>query len=792
MTGEHPALLGATLTLTAHPVSDWHVGTGLGLPGAVDALVRRDRDGLPYLPGSTLTGVLRDACRTVARALDHGTPGPWLQWHRLVFGARPEPDDSPAGRRLQSAALAIGPGRLDPPLRAVISRDSALAGATTFVKPGVCIDPGTGRAKDDMLRFVEMARAGLPLRAEATLELPAGLLDDGAAAVTALLVLGAAWCDRIGGDRRRGGGQMTLTWDGHQAPNWARWLRESGWQPPPPTSAPPPEPLASAMAGGRNAGASGTEQPNPPGQWVRVPLTITTEQPVRVPRQTTGNLVRSHDHLPGSLLLRWLSDRLGTGQVRAAVSDDLLAVRHAYPEIAGERSMPAPFVLARARYPEPQPDGSPRTWMYNTLRGKPPATVPTKQVRGLWTLPHRTGDGGLALAGVPLEERSHNAVNRATQRPDAESGLYTVEVIPAGQRLRTELLLAGSVVTELTARFGDRWWTVLDGAARLGARRRGEYGSVTVQVGAPQPAGGTADPAPPQQGETFELWATADIVVRSPRLRLSADPHDVLTALRNRLDGGDLALTLETNSVARTQRRDSWQSAWQLPRDSVIGVAAGSVLGLRVVSGVVDPEAWAGLLRHGLGERRAEGFGEVLISAPLLAVATGHLVPAESATTGQDDDEQELTAPQRSALDVLTRVAREAAVRDGARVLRELAEPPAAYRELRAALDDLSPSQRGTWRTVLADAVQRRDRQRADRELDRWRRYQGHRRADQRAMALAVAALLDSEVTTVLADVGTELPADAWARLDATAALVDDLVDAARRRPEPQEAGNEH
>lgn len=201
MTGDHthPPVLGATAALTVRTVSDWHVGAGTGIPGAIDAQVRRDRDGLPYLPGTTLTGVLRDACRTVARALDNGTPGPWLRWHRLIFGDTPDQDGPSAGRRLRPAALVIGPARLDTPLRAAICRDPDLARATTFVKPGVCIDRATGRAQDDMLWFAEMARAGLPLQAQATLELPDD--PDAAPVITALLVLGAAWCDRIGGDR---------------------------------------------------------------------------------------------------------------------------------------------------------------------------------------------------------------------------------------------------------------------------------------------------------------------------------------------------------------------------------------------------------------------------------------------------------------------------------------------------------------------------------------------------------------------------------------------------------------
>ena len=42
-------------------LSDWIVGTGEGRVGEVDATVRRDADGLPFVPAKTLTGIWRDA-----------------------------------------------------------------------------------------------------------------------------------------------------------------------------------------------------------------------------------------------------------------------------------------------------------------------------------------------------------------------------------------------------------------------------------------------------------------------------------------------------------------------------------------------------------------------------------------------------------------------------------------------------------------------------------------------------------------------------------------------------------
>jgi len=41
--------------------SNWHCGSGLAAGADVDALVIKDKNGLPYIPGRTLKGLLREA-----------------------------------------------------------------------------------------------------------------------------------------------------------------------------------------------------------------------------------------------------------------------------------------------------------------------------------------------------------------------------------------------------------------------------------------------------------------------------------------------------------------------------------------------------------------------------------------------------------------------------------------------------------------------------------------------------------------------------------------------------------
>ncbi len=184
--------------------SDWHVGTGAGT-GYVDRLVTRDADGLPYVPAKTLTGLWRDGCERLAWALDERKQSqPWVQWVDFLFGEQPalRPSGTATSRAPRPATVSIRSARFDPSLRAALRsfepvRREKLRQAFTFLKPGVAIDPGSGRALDKHLRFIEMGRAGASLVASASL----GALGDEERLkdAAALLLAGAALVERLGG-----------------------------------------------------------------------------------------------------------------------------------------------------------------------------------------------------------------------------------------------------------------------------------------------------------------------------------------------------------------------------------------------------------------------------------------------------------------------------------------------------------------------------------------------------------------------------------------------------------------
>ncbi len=50
--------------------SNWHCGSGLAAGADVDALVIKDKNGLPYIPGRTIKGLLREAAETLIGDLE--------------------------------------------------------------------------------------------------------------------------------------------------------------------------------------------------------------------------------------------------------------------------------------------------------------------------------------------------------------------------------------------------------------------------------------------------------------------------------------------------------------------------------------------------------------------------------------------------------------------------------------------------------------------------------------------------------------------------------------------------
>jgi CRISPR-associated protein Csx10 len=606
-----------TFHLRLTMLSDWHVGAGVGRPGNIDRLIVRDADGLPFVPAKTLRGIWRDACERLALGLDDGKVGGWCSLVDRVFGSQPalggkDPTrrhEDPAMAPLESA-LAVRPARLADAVRGRTKADRRFLEAMTFIKPGVKIDRRSGQAETKFLRFEEMGRVGTVLEAECVL--PASIAGERREAASALLIAGAQLVERLGGKRRRGPGQCRFEVLGAEASQAVTWL-EAHEKPPAWNDEPNTE---TASAPGEAAPRSDP--------WVRVPLVLSLTGPLAVSYRTVGNVVETLDFLPGSYLLphvtRTLKEDLGFDP-RGAVQRGDLCVLPATLEIGGERGRPVPMALFsekdnKIKIINRLLSGEPEGRQMKQLRD---GYVKTRNPRGLHT--------------VPRIVRTHNTVQDGPQRPTSDvGGVYTYEAIaPVDKsepvRLRSELRLRKSLAEELVRQRKD-WWSSLVGRVSLGRSKKDDYGEVTISTEAPEVFISTASGGP-----ELKVWLLSDMLLRSESLRPVPTAEELAAELTRRLglDPGSVKVREtkggpeETNpldELVRLRRLDTWHVGWGLPRPSLVAMQAGSCVVL-TVEGPIDPSRLLDLEAGGIGERTAEGYGQICFNDPLLAAPTG-------------------------------------------------------------------------------------------------------------------------------------------------------------------------
>jgi CRISPR-associated protein Csx10 len=662
----------SALTVTVRMLGDWHVGSGAGRHGFVDRGVQRDDDGLPFVPAKTLVGVWRDACETAARALDGGgtEAAGWRDWVEFLFGGQPalrERDVTPgpgpgAGLPPRPAVLRVDGLHCPPAVAAALRERPLLRAAAVFVKPGVVIDPETGRAADDLLRMEEMARGGMTLSGGAELDFAgAELTGEQLACAGALLDAGARLVEALGGRRRRGAGRCRLEVAG--LPGAWRWLEGR--------SAPP----VPAAAGGAVTGAphvqahrrddtaeaaeepGAGQEPEPGAGWEVAELRLVLRRPLVAHERTVGNTVRSAGRVPGWVLLPAVLQRLGSAGAGAAARAGRLVVTDATVEVAGRAGRPEPLALAQAK------DEPGR--LFNRLEERAGAGVAVEPVDGSGCVgPHRPGEP-LRRVVCAFTQHTHNTVDDALQRPVEEvGGLYTYQAIAARTELRAQVRLPAGLVE-------PGWQQRLSGTWRLGQSRKDGYGLCEVTATAvdragvaraaengpaaeaaeaPGPGTGTAVDRATYTGQAsasayepeavkgpggrLRVWLLSDALVVDERLRPSSRPSDLARVLGDALgvvlaevpqDGpgdGDGLVGVGVR-FSEVRRNDPWHARWGLPRASLLGLRAGSCLTFEVVSGTVTAQAVARVECRGVGLRRAEGFGQLLVDDPLLYAVLG-------------------------------------------------------------------------------------------------------------------------------------------------------------------------
>ena len=641
--------------------SDWGVSTGVGHAGRTHSKVERCGDD-PVVRGTVITGVLREQAMLAARTLDGSKDGKWTNFALWLFGQDPDSE----------------PGSTPHPRHVLFSDATPASSIDVHDTVSLSIDPQTGTARDQFLRFTERAAPGI-LTGTFTLIDEAGAEFSDAAhfllGVAGLMVRG------IGSGRSGGDGECTVLVTNHEveardgqstsafvvyASDQAKVLRGTLK-----SLAQAFEDDVNALPSPRQEGAqhqvgtvNGSAAQHSGGHHLILDLTLNS--PIVSYEVPFSNEIRSLDFLRGTVLLPWLhrlvsSKKHGEDEavITNAVTGGHLVVSDALPVISETEGLPVPLTL---KTDKTSPSDSPITLYGDSHKNK--GKIP---VRGgyVFFVP-KGGDGkepGTKTQGwygkPPLRGRQTTAINYETGAA-SKGQLVLVDALPEGLKLRAhvwvsdELWKAAAVSTLLgktrEARLGSRKLTGTFGSAtctlrnetndeREACSRFGNAGSAQPVGIASTSANGTA----PGEGTTtsssvVSLWLTSDVIARSAGLGAGGTADDLIRAFKRE---GIIVEAVGTPSI-RHRRVDSWSPADNGPRASRLAIQAGSVIQVRV-----SEEDRAKLLKlapFGVGELTAQGYGRFVVDHPLLNIQSievtkaklKHFVPKKAPEGGEE------------------------------------------------------------------------------------------------------------------------------------------------------------
>ena len=169
----------------------WHCGSGQAAGPDVDELTIKDSEGLPYIPGRTMKGLLKDACRQMGI---YGLEGMDSKRINSVFGYH----DDNAGSYSEKGSAFFSDMVLPTTDRHAIATDKELCKALFSSMAATAIGDD-GIAKDHSLRKIQVT---VPCALYGTI---ANVGDD-----TTMLVQAMKFIKRIGLGRNHGLGRCKI------------------------------------------------------------------------------------------------------------------------------------------------------------------------------------------------------------------------------------------------------------------------------------------------------------------------------------------------------------------------------------------------------------------------------------------------------------------------------------------------------------------------------------------------------------------------------------------------------
>lgn len=629
--------------------SDWGVSTGVGQAGRTHSTIERCGDD-PVVRGTVITGVLREQAMLAAKALDGSKEGKWTNFALWLFGQDPDNE----------------PGSTPHPRHVLFTDATPASSIPVHDTVSLSIDPQTGKARDQFLRFTERAAAGVLTGTFTLIDEAGAEISDPATIEAAHFLLGVAglMVRGIGSGRSGGDGECTVLVTNHEiearagqstseiiafASSHAQTLRMNlkklarSLKPDVVSALPAPQRSTQHQVGT----VDGSAAQHSSGHHLILDLTLNS--PIVSYEVPFSNEIRSLDFLRGTVLLPWLH-RLVSSKKRGeheavitnAVTGGHLSVSDALPVIEDIKGLPVPLTL---KTDKTLPSDSPIT-----LYGDSTEETGKIPVRGGYVFfGPKGGDGkepGTKTQGwygkPPLRGRQTTAINHETGAA-SKGQLVLVEALPEKMCMRAhvwvseELWQAASIADLLgktrKARLGSRKLTGTFGSAHCTLREEtdderearsqfGDAGSTQLTSTASTSAPGEGTTTSPDD-QRVSLWFTSDVIARSAGLGAGGTADDLIRAFERE---GITVEAVGTPSI-RHRRVDSWSPADNGPRASRLAIQAGSVIQVQVSE--EDRAKLLELAPFGVGELTAQGYGRFVVAHLLLSIQSIELTKAK-------------------------------------------------------------------------------------------------------------------------------------------------------------------
>ncbi len=220
-----------TITVTINFCAGFAVQSGYGLAGILDNTIMKDDRGLPYIPGTTLKGVIREACEEVALLKDYQLYGAVIEEMKNIAKNGGDPNDATAyGLVTHIFGTPFIPSAFEFH-SAYLKQDGMDPATSGFIRDSVSwneahtsISHATGTAKENHLFSMEVALHDLEhsdYAFHSHIVPVSGLVDD---EMLSLLFCGIRLVDHIGSGKTRGKGLVKMdipkTYAGKELDKW--------------------------------------------------------------------------------------------------------------------------------------------------------------------------------------------------------------------------------------------------------------------------------------------------------------------------------------------------------------------------------------------------------------------------------------------------------------------------------------------------------------------------------------------------------------------------------------------